>query len=251
MKIKTKKYLLFKINNYLVTLLLLISSTGFSQEENNDETKSSNWDLGASFQSRYIWRGINLGGNSASIQPSITYSTGIFTIGAWGAYSIGSDQFGQEADIYITISPFDFLSFTVTDYFFPNDRLPDNNYFHQGHVLEFMASFPGFEKFPLGISVATNIAGADKTEDGDQSFSTYLEASYPINAGFVDVKLFAGAVFGDRGGYYQTDGSGFINVGFGVSKAIKITEKWSLPVDAALIYNLDAENIFITFGFTI
>ncbi len=249
--IKIPKILNLRIKNLLILSCLLLSFAGFSQDLEIENTKTSNWDLGASFQSRYIWRGINLGGNSASIQPSISYSTGIFTIGAWGAYSVGSNQLGQEADLYITISPLDFLSFTVTDYFFPNDRLTDNEYFHQGHVLEIMASFSGFEKFPLGISVATNIVGADKTEDGDQAFSTYVEASCPINAGFVDLRLFAGAVFGDKGGYYQTDGSGFINLGLGVSKSIQITEKWSLPVDAALIFNPDSENIFITFGFTI
>ena len=252
---KEKKYAMLKFKYHLVTLLLIISFTGFSQEDDSEDAILSNWDLGASLQSRYIWRGINLGGNSTSIQPSISYSTGIFSIGAWGAYSIGSDQAGQEADLYVTISPLDFLSFTVTHYFFPSDRVGNQGYFSYGdgtgHVFEAMASFSGFENFPLGIFAATNFAGADKTKDGDQSFSTYVEASYPISTGFVDIRLFAGAVFGDTGGYYGTNGSGFINLGMGVSKSIKITEKWSLPVDAALIFNPDVENIFITFGFTI
>ena len=250
---KTKKYSRYKY--YLVTSFLINSFTGFSQEEDIDNLKSSNWDFGASLQSRYIWRGINLGGNGANIQPSISYSKGMFSIGAWGAYSIGSDQEGQEADLYVTISPLDFLSFTVTDYFFPVDRLGNNNYFdygdRTGHVFEATASFSGFEKFPINLFVATNFAGADKTEDGVQSFSTYIEASYPIPAGFVDIRLFAGAVFGDNGGYYGTDGSGFINIGMGVSKSIKITEKLNLPVDTALIFNPDAKNVFITFGVTI
>jgi len=248
---KTIKFLKLRVKNILIVTLLLLAFSGFSQENVTEETKISNWDFEASFQSRYIWRGINLGGNSASIQPSISYSKGIFTIGAWGAYSIGSDQLGQEADLYVTITPLDFLSFTVTDYFFPNDRLPDNDYFHQGHVFELMASFNGFENFPLGVFVATNFAGADKTEEGDQSYSTYIEANYPIPIGFVDINLFAGAVLGDRGGYYGTEGTGLINLGIRVSKAIKITEKWSLPVDAALIFNPDEENIFITFGLSI
>ncbi|NOQ92496.1 MAG: hypothetical protein GQ552_07260 [Flavobacteriaceae bacterium] len=240
-----------KLNYFLISFCILIAFTGFSQEV---KKTTSNWDLGASVQSRYIWRGINLGGNSASIQPSIAYSTGMFTIGAWGAYSIGSDQVGQEADLYITIAPLDFLSFTVTDYFFPVERAGSNGYFgygdKTGHVFEAMATFSP-NNFPVSFMVATNFAGADKDENGNQSFSTYLEASYGISAGIVDINLFAGAVIGDSGGYYGTDGSGFINLGLGASKAIKITESWSLPVDAALIYNPDAENIFITFGFTL
>lgn len=243
-----------KLNLFLTLFCMLIAFTGFSQEDDNSKPASSNWDLGASFQSRYIWRGINLGGNSASIQPSISYSTGIFTLGAWGAYSIGSDQVGQEADLYVTVAPLDFLSFTVTDYFFPVDRLGNNNYFDYsdttGHVFEVMASFSS-NNFPIGFMIATNFAGADKKENGNQSFSTYIEANYAISAGSVDINLFAGAVIGDEGGYYGTDGSGFINLGLGVSKEIKITQSWGLPVDAALIFNPDAENIFITFGFTI
>lgn len=242
-----------KLNSFLILFCILISFTGFSQDDNNKST-SSNWNLGASVQSRYIWRGINLGGNSASIQPSIEYSAGIFTIGAWGAYSIGSDQVGQEADLYITVAPLDFLSFTVTDYFFPVERTGRQGYFEYGdrtgHVFEAMASFSS-NNFPIGFMIATNFAGADKKENGNQSFSTYIEASYGVSAGFVDINLFVGAVLGDDGGYYGTDGSGLINLGLGVSKAIKITESWSLPVDAALIYNPNAENIFITFGFTI
>lgn len=243
-----------KLNYFLILFCLLISFTGFSQEDENNKSTSSNWDLGASVQSRYIWRGINLGGNSSSIQPSIAYSTGIFTIGAWGAYSIGSDQVGQEADLYVTVAPLDFLSFMVTDYFFPVERTGNQKYFdygdRTGHVFEAMASFLS-DNFPIGFMVATNFAGADKKENGDQSFSTYIEANYGVSAGFIDINLFIGAVFGDDGGYYGTDGSGLINLGLGVSKAIKITESWSLPVDAALIYNPDVENIFITFGITI
>jgi len=255
MTTKTKKYSIFKFKYYLVTSLFIISFTGFSQEGDIDDLKPSNWNLGASLQSRYIWRGINLGGNSASIQPSISYTKGIFSIGAWGAYSLGSDQLGQEADLYITISPLDFLSFTVTDYFFPSDRVGNQGYFSYGdktgHVFESMVSFSGFKKFPINIFLATNFAGADKTENEDQSFSTYVEASYPILAGFVDLRVFTGAVFGDNGSYYGTDGSGLINLGIGVSKSIEITEKFNLPVDAALIFNPDAENLFITFGITI
>ncbi len=250
---KTK--LFSKLKHSLIAFCLLISFTGFSQEDEGDDASSSNWSIGADVQSRYIWRGINLGGNSASIQPSIEYSSGMFAIGAWGAYSIGSTQTGQEADLYISISPLDFLSFTVTDYFFPNDGLGNNNYFDYsdttGHVYEAMVSFAGTEKFPISIFVATNFGGADQDENGDQSFSTYVEASYGISAGSVDLSIFAGAVFSDNGGYYGTDGSGLINLGLGVSKEIKITESWNLPVNAALIFNPDAENIFITFGFSI
>jgi len=240
----------------LLLFILLISFTGISQntETATDTIQKSNFDIGVDVQSRYIWRGIMLGGNTASIQPYVEYSTGIFAFGVWGAYAVGGDAYGQEADLYLTISPLDFLSFTVTDYFFPTD-LESNNYFDYsnkttGHVFELMASFSS-EKFPIGFTVATNFTGADQDSNGDQSFSTYVEANYGTAIKSVDISLFAGAVFSDNGSYYGTDGSGFINLGISASKEIKITEHWNLPVNAALIFNPDAENIFITFGFTL
>ena len=40
-------------------------------------------DLGADIMSRYVWRGTDFG-NTAAIQPSLSFSSGGFTVGAWG-----------------------------------------------------------------------------------------------------------------------------------------------------------------------
>ena len=42
-------------------------------------------DLGADIMSRYVWRGTDFG-NSAAIQPGLSYSKEGFTVGAWGAW---------------------------------------------------------------------------------------------------------------------------------------------------------------------
>lgn len=210
-------------------------------------------DLGVDVQSRYIWRGLQLGGNSASAQPYIEYASGKFAIGAWGAYNLGGTGQGNEADLYMTYSPSESFSFTLTDYFFPGEG---NNQgytpYNEGHVLEAMISYSS--KGGFGITAATNIGGAIKYDDGGDeksAYSTYVELSYGKTVDNIDYSIFAGAVFGDDNGYYFTDGSGLINLGISASKEIQITEKWALPVNAALIFNPDAENIFITFGFSI
>jgi len=210
-------------------------------------------DLGLDVQSRYIWRGLQLGGNSASAQPHIEYATGKFSFGAWGAYNLGGTGNGNETDLYMTYSLNESVSFTLTDYFFPGDG---NNQgytpYNSGHVLEVMISYSSKGGFDL--TVATNLGGAIKYDDGGNkksAYSTYVELSYGKTVGNIDYSLFAGAVFGDDNGYYFTDGSGFINLGLSASKEIQITEKWTLPVNAALIFNPDAENIFITFGLSL
>ncbi len=243
----------------IIFTLLIIGSLKTIAQETTDpaiETKKSNIDIGADIQSRYIWRGLQLGGNSPSLQPSIQVSSGKFAFGTWGAYSLGGVNAIQEADLYLTYTPSDVLSFTITDYFFPTEGVL-NNYFNYdgdttGHVFEAMVSFAGTESFPIALTLATNFAGAgDKDANGDQAFSTYIEASYSKTIGDTEYSLFAGAVFADNAGYYLTDGSGFVNFGLGVSKEIKITDSFSLPINVALTFNPDQENIYLTFGFSL
>ena len=239
-------------------MLLVFSIKAMAQDTSDavPETSSSSLDLGLDIQSRYIWRGIQLGGNSASAQPWVEFSSGGFALGAWGAYNLGGDgTTGNEADLYVSYSFSDALSLTVTDYFFPGEGSGGYFPYNAGHVFEAMLSFAGTDSFPIGIFVATNFGGAIKyDDDGDEksAYSTYIEASYSTAVGDgVELGLFAGAVFADDNGYYLTDGSGLINIGISASKEVKLSESFSLPVNGALILNPDSEDIFLTFGFSL
>lgn len=211
-------------------------------------------DLGADIQSRYIWRGLQLGGNAASIQPYIEYSTGKFAVGAWGAYNLGGTGNGNEADLYVSFAPTDALSFTLTDYFFPAEgNLNGNPYwpYNAGHVFEIMGSY---SVGAFGFTAATNVGGAIKYMDGTEeksAYSTYFEISYGKTVGNVDFTLVAGGVFLDDNSYYLTDGSGLINLGLSAAKEIQLTEKWTLPINAGLTFNPDSEDVFLTFGLSI
>ena len=50
---------------------------------------AQDFSFGADVQSRYVWRGAQLGGESASLQPSVEYTNGKLAVGAWAAYSLG------------------------------------------------------------------------------------------------------------------------------------------------------------------
>ncbi|MDG2193803.1 MAG: hypothetical protein P8K77_02910 [Polaribacter sp.] len=207
---------------------------------------SSNFSFGANVQSRYIWRGLQFGGTNPSIQPGIEYTTGKFTFGAWGAYSLGTNPV-QEMDLYLTFEINNTLSLTVTDYYFPTEG-DVNNYLtlgaNTGHVYEASIAFTSTETFPIGLIIASNFAGAS-------TGATYIEASYTKTSGAIEYTLFAGGVLGDNNGYYLTDGAGLINLGIDLSKEIQLTKSFSLPVNTALIINPDAENVFLTFGFSL
>lgn len=245
------------MKNFIMVLLLVNSLKTIAQSASDPIPKapSGNIDIGVDIQSRYIWRGLQLGGNSASAQPYVEFSTGKIAVGAWGAYNLGGTSTGNEADLYVSYSINDAFSLTVTDYFFPTDGNSQGYFpYNEGHVFEAMVSFAGTDSFPFGLSVATNFGGAIKYDDGGNeksAYSTYVEASYETTVGDFELGIFAGAVFADDNGYYLTDGSGLINVGLSASKEVKLSESFSLPINAALILNPDAENIYLTFGFSL
>ncbi len=245
---------------HFTIILLLISLIAFKNAtaQEDESAKESPISLSCDLMSRYVWRGLDFG-SAPSIQPGIEYSKNGFTAGAWGAYTFTPG--GQETDFYIGYTYNDILSFTVTDYFFP-DELSDYNYFDfdsntTGHLIETTLSYNGTEKLPLSITLAANVWGADALKinddgtEGDIQYSSYAEVAYS----FSNLDVFMGAnltsVDTDRGevGFYGDD-FGIINLGISSEKEIKITDDFSLPLSIALITNPQAEKIYFVAGFS-
>ena len=237
-------------------MLILTPVRTFSQSE------SSNFSIGTDVVSRYIWRGLNLGGSSPHIQPYVEYAFGNsgLSVGAWGSHSMGASSTGAEADIYLSYSFMDMFSIGITDYFFPSDRqFAMDSYFDYdsettSHTLEAMLSFDGTESFPVSIMFAMNFYGADGTdENGDNYMAKYLEIGYSTSLPDGEISVFAGAALDDPKeeegavGWYGNS-AGIINLGTSVSKSIKITDDYSLPISSSLIFNPEAENIYLVFG---
>ena len=229
-----------------------------SAQENNPKGKLN---ISADLMSRYVWRGLNLGGSSASIQPCMKYNRGSFTLGAWGAYSLSHAIIAQETDLYLTYSASDKFSFTMTDYFFPKEDTL-NSYFNYDqnktkHLFELSAKFSGTEKILFNLMVATNVYGADaKKSNGNNQFSTYIELGYSFKINETGCNAFLGFTVNNpdkakgETGFYGPR-AGVINMGLTASKEIKISESFSLPVNASLITNPQAGNIFLVFGISI
>ena len=266
----------------LVIIILLGASQLFAQEESQNE--KSPWNVGADFVSRYIWRGLNLGGSSPSIQPYVEYGFGnedhSFAVGAWGAYSVSGIQTGQEADLYLSYTLKDMFSISFTDYFFPDETISRNSYFNYnmnwnkinsgekaqtGHVVEAAISFNGTDKIPVSLTFAMNIWGADAQKYKGVSgvmvpqnrivMSKYIELGYSTDIKDVSLDVFTGMVLddpkvdkGEPVGFYGQSSWGVINLGFTLSKEIKITDYYSLPVFGSLVTNPESENIYMVFG---
>lgn len=261
----------------VLTGLMLVSATGANaqlQDENKAEEKTGSeaaFSVGTDLVSRYIWRGADYG-NSPAIQPAVAFSVAGFKAGFWGSY--GVCQYSQrindstvanmgnyaEFDMYVSYT-LKGVTLTLCDYFLPDPSNPNtgNKYFNfnnatTGHSLEASLSYAGPENFPIQLYAGTFIYGADKGKDAagtygagsENNYSTYFEAAYQFNVKGFGVKPFLGGIpFGSSmyGPY-----AGVINTGLTVSKSIKITSDYALPVFGSVITNPQAQSVFLVFG---
>ncbi len=249
-----------KLQIMIVAIVALFASTGLFASE---------FSVGADIMSRYVWRGVDFG-NSPSIQPTVEFSTGDFTIGSWGAFSVDTDIY-QELDLYISYTIADMITIGVTDYFFPTyntEETPINNkYFNlkkeeTGHLFEGNLGFE-CKKIPLTLSVNVAFYGADfptldmDTPDNEEddvpdfdnpNYSTYIEVGYGGTVKDVEWSTFIGITPAE--GLYGTE-FGVVNMGLNLSKEVAITESFSLPVSGGFILNPQAENAFLVFGISL
>ena len=246
---------------FLITIILctLCPPMLMAQEESSKDSSKVEWALSADFQTRYVWRGLLLGGSSPSLQPQMSFSWKGLTVGTWGAFSFNSLTV-QELDLYISYTFWkERFSIYLYDYCFPNEADADFNYFNYknattSHLFEAGLVFNGVEKVPISASIYMNLYGADaKNANGKNIFSSYAELSYnpTIKKAGVDLSIFAGAalngqsyrvVIPDEGyvekvGYYGNKGFAVINLGIKAKKEFKIGDKVSFPISTGLIFN--------------
>jgi len=212
-----------KITLIVFTLLAICTFNGKAQET------TSSWTTGVDLYSSYVWRGAKFGSGPA-MQPTVKYTNGGFSIGAWGSYCFSTNE-ATEADLFasygFSLGENSTLSFAVTDYYFPTAEYFDGN----SHYFEPMVSL-GLGKLSLAAAYMTN------AED------TYVEAGY--NAGAVS--LFAGA----GNGQYTKDASfNLCNVGLKTSKSIKISDSFTIPVSGSVILNPSTEQFHIVVGISL
>lgn len=205
-------------------------------------SKAQHFTLGADVVSRYVWRGTDYG-ESASVQPLLSFATGGLEVGTWASYAINPEgALANEHDIWAsyTAGP---VTFGLTDYYFPNvapDFFDFDGNGDGAHSLEAFASVVGPASVPL-----TFFAGYFAHNDPDGSI--YLNLSYPISVDGVDLAVGVGAS-AVQSALYGTDGFGIIEINLAASKSIPLTEGFALPLSVAYILNPYAERSFLVLG---
>jgi hypothetical protein len=218
-------------------------------ENSADSISKTSFFFNADLVNRYVWRGQMFSPN-VNIQPygGISFKGLSFT--TWASYGI-SDRYAEiDFSISYTIGRF---SITVSDYYNENeDSLAKNRHFNLNskstpHSLECALYYKIMESFPLTVTVASYFYGNDKDVNGNNYYSTYIEASYPIKISNSDISVFIGGT-PNKGLYTQyTSNTGIVNLGFSAVKNLKISELNSIPLGFSVVSNPTFEDIFIIF----
>ncbi len=207
----------------------------YSQKEERDSFTS-----GADIYSSYLWRGSNLG-NGPSFQPVVEYSSSMFTAGAWGAFDFDGYQ---EADLYFSFSLPAGFSIGMTDYYSPGLNYFDYSTESGSHAFELNLGF-SLRDFSLSANYIFNEAGAIGSAGND----LYFQAGYS----FDPVTIFLGAGNGWHNYDPDTGESTFeiCNAGIEVSRTIKITESFGIPITGQIILNPAQKRMYVVVGFTL
>lgn len=230
----------FKKNIFVLLMAVLISVSLYAQEEE----KTSPFSLGADVVSSYVWRGSKIG-TGPNIQPWLKFSTGGFTLGAWGSTSFHFDTDVAEMDLYTSYA-FGFgLTVGLTDYYYQSTPYFQYQGYTASHAFEINAAYT-IKSFSVAanyiINDASNGGPANKPGGGDM----YFEANYA----FKNFGVFLGAGNGWHTTYKDNGDDVFAvcNIGIKAAKELKITDKFSLPITGALSLNPDKEQLNLVVG---
>ena len=223
--------------------LAIIASTTAAKAQDNVETT-----IGADVVNQYSWRGQELG--SVSLQPTLGVAYKGLSLTAWGSIGLSEPSDTKEFDITAAYSVGGF-NIGVTDYWFNS---PSTRYFlydsHKtSHVFE---ANIGYDFGPASIQWYTNFAGNDGVNnDGDRAYSSYFEVSAPFTFGGCDWTATVGAVPFASSFYSDANGFAVTNVSLKVTKELKITDTFSVPVFAGIAANPSTEKAFFIFGLSL
>jgi len=196
--------------------------------------------------SNNIWRGQHLG--DVSIQPELWVAWKGLCLSAWGNVGLSNNKDPREIDLTLSYETGG-LSFGIIDYW--NDW-NDSRYFYYkrdtGHAFE---GYLAYDFGPLHVSWQTFFAGNDYKADSDKrAWSSYFEVAAPFRLITCQWKATAGLVpwVSD---YYDTRGFSVTNLSLWVTKDIKITNSFSLPLFGQIVANPASQNLYFVAGLTL
>ena len=209
----------------IVGLLFLLNGQLIAQE-----SKGLGVGIGADMASRYLWRGLNIGGECAHIQPYVSANYKFLEVGAWSSYGLsnnnaeGTNYFEYDFYAKLTVKNFGlgFTNYNIQDY---------------GNSSEMTLSYEGGEKLPLHASFNKYVINDD---------ASYIDMGYVFfKEKLIPVDLVVGAT--PAAGSYGEKG-GIVNISLRASYETMKSEKFSLPIFSTFVYNPQIEKSFFVVG---
>lgn len=197
----------------------------------------------ADLVSEYIWRGIKTG--NTSFQPEIGATWRGLSLSAWGSTEFRDGN--KEVSLFLKYKEKQW-EFTLMDCFYQAEGFHGKYFNYALHTYEAGIHYTMSKKLPLTISWYTYFAGNDYLPNGNRAWSSYLLLNYPFQVKGVDLKLQAGLTPWE--GTYGKNAC-INNIGLTVSKAIQITDKFSLPIFGSVIVNPYDEHVFFVMGLSL
>ncbi len=234
-----------RLLNYLASsaIALLCSMTAQAQEKLTAE-------LYGDFVSSYIWRGMEQ--CKASVQPALQLNYRGLELELWGSYELAGSGKYKEIDITLYYNLANF-KFKVQDVWCGEGGDPEGRYFkYDAHATNhFFEASVGYDFGPVWMEWNTVFAGNDGLNNsGKRAYSSYFIADVPFRLAGCDWTASLGVVpYATT--FYMTTGFAVTNVELKVSKDIKVTDSFSIPVFADLVANPRLQQAFFVFGFTL
>lgn len=239
----------------IIVLLSILFMPGIFHGQEEQKSNLVKFDFGADIVSRYIWRGIEFGGAPAvpQLQPyaSLNFnlsSSHVIQIGAWGSYGFTGDYNENDLSLKYSYTHEAAGSFSIglNDYYYPYLNIPFSNFKKDGegaHTIEAGFGYSGPASFPVNFLISKNILN-----DLPESKSLYVEAGFNTIISELPFNFFVGAAQG-RSAWHSvtTDKFEICNLGVGVSKSVKISSDFSLPIGMSWIMNPHQKKTYLVF----
>lgn len=188
----------------------------------------------------HYWRGLRVSDGFVTA-PMVGYYNQGFAAFAWGGLSVDG-QYTEVSHIisYTTgnfnVTLLDIFSFTgnpAADFF--NFKAGETN-----HITDLSLGYGFGEDIPLRLMWATVIYGNDRDSNGDNRYSTYLEAAFPFVRETYVLQPYIAAGFalagGDDNSLYGANAFDLVNIGLRVSRMLILGDH-SIPVTGTMGYN--------------
>ncbi|MDC8106419.1 hypothetical protein ACNFU2_16125 [Chryseobacterium sp. PTM-20240506] len=248
----------------LLFICLIILGTGSLFAQDDTEVKDDGrLDFTANIQNNHLWRGLIIT-DKPVVMGNLSYALDKekkWKVGIWGASALTDDKDGthyKEINYYVQYSDgrlyiglWDLFNSRNINTTVASDDIFNYSNRRTAHIIDLRTNYTFGPSFPLNIEADIMLyGGANAGEvvlkpDGSykkNKYSTYVQVSYPVIAHQkVNLDAFVGGGFAinDSTFLYGNGKNSFdiVNVGIKASKALKITEHYTLPVSMMAMWN--------------